>query len=139
MTPTPTPTLTLLRVAYRNDGTPGVLLLNGDTPFALSLERPWLDNTVGKSCIPVGTYTCRRVQSPKFGNTFEVTSVPGRSAILFHKGNVDDDSHGCILVGEEFAVWNDGSVSIARSGYGFTEFLDRFALVDEFSLTVRSV
>lgn len=130
--------LHLLRVAYRTDGTPGVLLDGGDTPFALTMERPWLDNAVGKSCIPVGMYTCRRVQSPKFGNTFEVTGVPGRSAILFHKGNIDDDSHGCILVGEEFAVWNDGSVSIARSGYGYTEFMDRFAQVNDFPLVVRS-
>lgn len=128
----------LKRVAYRNDGTMGVLLDNGDTPFALSLEPPWRENQRGVSCIPVGTYLCRRVSSPKFGNTFEITGVPGRSHILFHKGNIDDHTEGCVLVGEEFAVWDDGSVSVARSGAGFTEFLDRLAQEDSFYLTVPS-
>jgi hypothetical protein len=129
--------ITLKRISYRADGTFGVLLEN-DEPFALTVERAWLDNAVGKSCIPPGIYTCRRVQSPKFGNTFEVTNVAGRSAILFHKGNIDDDSHGCILIGEEFTHWNDGSVSIARSGFGFTEFLDRLEGKDQFGLTIIS-
>lgn len=127
--------LTIKRIASRSDGTFGVLL-DGGEPFALTLERSWLNNAVGKSCIPLGVYMCRRVQSPKFGNTFEVSNVPGRTHILFHKGNIDDDSHGCILIGEEFTHWNDGSVSIARSGPGFTEFLERLAGADEFGLTV---
>ena len=126
---------TLKRIAHREDGTFGVLL-DGDAPFALTLERPWLDNAVGKSCIPTGIYLCLRVQSPKFGNTFEVTNVFGRSHILFHKGNIDDDTHGCILIGEEYTPWSDGSVSIARSGYGFTEFLDRLENRDQFGLTI---
>lgn len=136
-------TLLIQRLAYRDDGTPGVLLDLADgllsrspEPFALTLEPPWRDNTVGRSCIPVGTYLCRRVQSPKFGNTFEITGVPGRTHVLFHKGNIDDNTEGCVLVGEEFARWSDGSVSIMRSGPGFTEFLDRLAQDDSFMLRV---
>lgn len=135
--------LTIKRLVYREDGTPGVLLDDGQggfydvaEPFALTLEPPWKDNTVGRSCIPVGTYLCRRVQSPKFGNTFEITGVPGRTHVLFHKGNIDDNTEGCVLVGEEFARWTDGSVSIMRSGPGFTEFLDRLAQDDSFMLRV---
>lgn len=134
----------LQRLVYREDGTPGVLLDLGagapqdsPEPFALTLEPPWRDNAVGRSCIPVGQYTCRRVQSPKFGNTFEITDVPGRTHVLFHKGNTEDNTEGCVLVGEEFARWGDGRVSVARSGYGFMEFLDRLAAEDEFVLDVR--
>ena len=126
----------LKRIASRADGTFGVLLGAGDEPFALTLERPWADNAVGKSCIPAGTYTCKRVLSPKFGNTFEVTNVEGRSHILFHRGNVDDDTHGCILVGEKFESWADKSVSIQASAEGFKEFLFRLEGVDEFELTI---
>jgi hypothetical protein len=131
-------TVTIHRIAHRMDGTFGVILMAGVLPIALSLERPWNNNAVGASCIPEGQYICKRVNSPKFGNTFEVTGVPGRTLILFHKGNIDDDSHGCILVGEEFSTWTDGSASIARSGDGFTEFLRRLEDVNEFFLTVKS-
>lgn len=129
--------IALKRVARTPDATYGVLLIGG-TPFAVSLERPWLDNAVGKSCIPKGEYICRRVQSPKFGNTFEVTGVNGRLAILFHKGNISDNSHGCILVGEQFnfVMGKDG---ITGSKEGFEEFLRRTADLDQFTLNVFEV
>lgn len=125
--------LRLLRVAHHATGTYGVLSADG-LPFAVTLERPWLNNESGKSCIPVGTYTCRRVNSPHFGNTFDV-EVPGRSLIRFHKGNLDDDSHGCILVGEEFDPVL-GSQGITASEKGFAEFLAKTQAVDEFTLEV---
>ena len=89
------------RVATGENGTFGVLI-HENLPFAVTLEREWLDNKQNISCIPAGTYTCQRIYSMKFGETFEVTNVPNRTHILFHKGNLDDDSHGCILIGEWF-------------------------------------
>lgn len=127
-------TLIIRRVATGTDGTFGVIL-SGDIPFAVTLERQWLDNRVGKSCIPAGTYKCKRVDSPKFKNTFEVTNVPGRSHILFHKGNIDDDSHGCILVGEQYEKLND-SPAILASNAGFQEFLRELMYTDDFRLIV---
>ena len=82
--------LTIKRLETGNQGTFGVLI-NGGIPFGLTLERQWLNNQSNISCIPEGGYLCKRVKSPKFGNTFEVTDVTGRSHILFHKGNLDDD------------------------------------------------
>jgi len=129
--------ITLKRIAQIEDATYGVLLDDG-LPFALSLERAWKNNEVGKSCIPKGTYICKRVQSPKFGDTFEVTGVPGRSAILFHKGNINDDSHGCILVGEQFNPVL-GKNGIVASAEGFTEFLRRLSGLQQFTLTIVEV
>jgi hypothetical protein len=106
-----------------SDGTFGVLL-EENIPFALTVERPWLSNQKGISCIPGGSYSCRRVDSPKFGNTFEVVGVSDRSEILFHKGNVDEDSHGCIIIGEQFESLN-GKIAVLASAKGFSEFLDR--------------
>lgn len=127
--------LTLKRVALNDDATFGVLLL-GTIPFAVTLERPWLNNAPQKSCIPFGVYVCKRVKSPKFGDTFEVTGVPGRSHILFHQGNIPEDSLGCILVGERFDPVN-GKNGITASREGFKEFLRHFIDRTEFTLTIE--
>lgn len=128
-------TLTLKRVSLTSYATFGVML-DGNIPFTLTLERPWLNNKKGESCIPAGEYICRRVNSPKFGNTFEVTNVPGRSAILFHKGNLVDDSHGCILVGEQFGLIGD-SPGVLESKVGYGEFLFKLKDENEFKLIVQ--
>ena len=127
----------LIRVSKAQTGTYGVLL-QGAIPFAVTLERPWLDNQVGVSCIPSGTYTCKRVHSPKFGTTFEVCDVPGRSEILFHKGNIDDDSHGCILVGESFNQVL-GKPGITSSAQGFAEFVQITLMTESFPLEIVEV
>jgi len=61
--------------------------------------------------------------------------VPGRSHILFHKGNLADDSRGCILVGEAFNPVG-GVDGITASKEGFTEFLAINDGAMEFTLTV---
>ena len=124
--------LTLLRVGSSHYGTFGVLR-DGHVPFALTLEQPWRDNRPNESCIPAGSYVCRRVQSPKFGNTFEVTNVPGRSHILFHRGNFIEDTYGCILVGESFTYLNH-LPGIGQSTQGFAEFLSLLDSLDSFAL-----
>lgn len=130
-------TLSLKRVAANADGTFGVLL-DGDTPFAVTLERKWLDNRAEVSCIPVGVYICKRVNSPRFGDTFEVTGVSGRSHILFHSGNSEDDTKGCILVAEQFGSIN-GKTAVQVSREGFAEFMARLKGVDEFSVEIEDV
>lgn len=126
----------LTRVAHTEEGTFGVLLEEG-TPFCLSIERPWLDNQKNISCIPTGMYICRRVKSPKFGITFEVCDVKGRSNILFHKGNIIDDTHGCIVLGEMFEPLGT-RLAVLSSGKAMLEFLGRTASFNEFALEVAS-
>jgi hypothetical protein len=114
----------------------GVLVRDDGIPFALTLERPWLDNQRSVSCINTGTYAALRHKSPRFGETFWLQDVSGRSEILLHKGNIDDDTHGCILVGEQFnpVMGEDG---ITASKAGFDEFMALQRGCDEFSLTVK--
>ncbi len=128
--------ITLKRIASRDDGTYGVLLADG-APFAVTLERPWRDNRRGESCIPPGAYTCIRVQSPKFGPTWMVKDVPGRSEILFHAGNVFTDSHGCILVAERYIVWQDGGCAIADSRVGIAELMSLTNGIVSFNLKIE--
>mgnify|MGYP001610832386 CR=1 FL=1 len=121
--------ITIKRISYLIEGTFGVLL-EDNVPFSLTAELPWLANLPKKSCIPCGTYICKRAHSPKFGDTFEITKVPNRSNILFHKGNVPKkDSKGCILIGERFEMIGT-NVAVVASGEGFKEFLDRLSKVN---------
>ena len=90
----------LLERDLEDDGyaTFGRLVL-GNVLKLRTLELPWKNNERGISCIPEGVYECKPFPSHRFGMTWEVTRVPDRSAILFHKGNYPKDTRGCILVG----------------------------------------
>tara|TARA_R110000803_G_scaffold162334_1_gene225963 strand:- start:5 stop:430 length:426 start_codon:yes stop_codon:yes gene_type:complete len=130
--------LRLKRIATsKEEGTFGVLL-DGYVPFAVSLEPPFIVQPDGLttpniSCIPTGIYVCKRVNSPRFGDTFEVTDVEEghRSHILFHKGNSTKNTLGCILIGEGF-----GSLGIERSRQGFDEFKSKTSELDQFILQI---
>lgn len=135
--------ITLQRVTGLSPTRPtyGVLVDEG-VAFALTLEPAWLNNGA-KSCIPEGVYRCVRDVSPKFGETFEVTGVLGRSRILFHWGSFAADSLGCILVGERFTDLNadgvqDLSMSRTTAGAGFLEFLERLRGCNEFTFRVAN-
>jgi len=126
--------LDLIRVGQSGRGTQGVLRF-GAVAFALTLERPWQNNQENVSCIPPGRYRCERIRSPKFGWTFEVKNVPNRTHVLFHSGNTLEDTHGCILVGEEFSgTWE--KPTLASSQRGFIEFLNCLEGVNAFELNV---
>lgn len=135
------------RVALTPIAAFGVLIGPDGIPFTNTLERPWMNNQSGVSCIPAGFYLSRRCRksadydfkdSPKFGDTFQVVSVQGRQYILFHKGNLASDSHGCILVGERFDIVH-GVPGVSESAKGFDEFMAKLAGVDEFDLEIREV
>jgi hypothetical protein len=111
------------------------VLLHGGLPFAVTLERPWRNNKRGESCIPLGNYYASRVDSPRFGDTFEVKDVPGRKHILFHKGNIMDDTHGCIIVGESFDYLQHER-AVLSSGKGFGEFMALLNDAADFSLVI---
>ena len=130
-------TLTLLRVGQSSRGTFGVLR-DGAVPFAVTMELPWTDNTPNESCIPSGRYICRRIRSPKFGDTFEVTRVPNRTAILWHAGNTLEDTRGCIMVGEEFSGTYDHPM-IVSSQRGFGEFMALLNGQNAFNLDIIQV
>ena len=130
-------TLDLITVGQSERGTFGVLR-RGQVPFALTLELPWRDNQENVSSIPRGSYVCRRVVSPHFGEVFEVTNVPGRTHVLLHKANTLKDLKGCIGVGEEFA----GGVAapyLADSKRGFDEFMALLSGVETFRLNILDV
>ena len=129
--------LQILRVAENEHGTFSVLLWD-QRPFAVSLEPRWKNNEENISCIPSGQYMCSRVQSPTFGETFEVIGVPGRTNVLFHWGNRIVDTEGCILVAEEFGkLYGDDAVLSSRRG--FNELMKITKEMDGFNVLIRYV
>ena len=128
--------ITMRRVSYLPEGTFGVIMQD-NIPFALTGELPWLGNQSQVSCIPCGKYICKRVNSPKFGDTFEITGIPGRSNVLFHKLNIPKkESKGCVGIGEEFGMIGM-NVAILASGKGYGEFMDRMKGVSGFELEIK--
>ena len=122
--------LTLVRFFQDAKATLGALKLEGirhDPIF--TLENP-LRETPVDSLIPAGTYICRPYTSQRWPNTFEVMNVPGRTAILFHYGNFESDTLGCILVGlgagimqSQPAVMNSkAAMNLLRELVGGSEF-----------------
>ena len=104
-----------------------------DDDFALcTLENPWLDNEPYISCIPKGAYDCIRVNSPRYGNTFTVPDVEGRTHILFHWGNWEKNTLGCILLGK---LTNSRDM-IMDSRRAFGEFIKHTQDVDGFLLDI---
>jgi hypothetical protein len=124
----------LMRLEEGPEGTFGVLRLNGRV-YCVTLEPPDRENQRNVSCIPPGTYTCRSVDSPRFGRTYEITGVPDRSHILFHAGNQTHETKGCILLGRKFGSLN-GSRGVLESSGALAGFIARIGEAASFEITI---
>ncbi|WP_285907677.1 DUF5675 family protein [Pseudodesulfovibrio pelocollis] len=125
---------TLIRYDEDRDGTFGVLIIDG-RPFCSTLEPPDLNNAANISCIPPGVYTCGIVDSPRYGRTFEVQDVPGRTHILIHSGNIVAHTMGCILLGQYVGKLK-GDRAVLNSGATFSRFMAQMSGLTEFRLTI---
>lgn len=124
----------LHRIANIPEGIFGVFKDAG-VPFCVTVEN-------NDFVFPDGDYLCRRVNSPKYGNTFEICGIKGRSKILVHWGNWEDNSLGCVIIGEGYdpLKMNNGELKngVVSSKVAFAEFLRRTAGMNEFMLKVRT-
>lgn len=123
--------------------TPGIAYIRGN-PLLATLEPPSLNNLPLVSCIPPGTYECKLRKKVTIGTTlysfaYEVTNVPNRTGIYFHKGNFKEDTHGCILVGRYFH-----EAGVGDSALGYNVFMSKMedplkpiSQLPEFALTIR--
>lgn len=128
----------LIRKDFVESGIFGTLESEDGAFFCRTLEHSYFDEKIGHlPKLPPGVYTCvRGVHRLKRGGpfvTFEVTNVPGHSGILFHPGNVEADSEGCILLG----LGQEGDKQITDSRLAFEGFLEFNAGLDQFELTVE--
>ena len=91
-----------LKRNYQQSKTTGILTLPSGAEVE-TLERPWLDNQVGVSCIPSGIYKFKRDHYGKH-QWFSLLDVPGRTFIEIHPGNKVSHSEGCILMSKKDCV-----------------------------------
>ncbi len=123
----------IVRFSETKDGTFGVMEYNG-VPFSYTLEPN--DRGNGRnSCIPPGRYHCIRHHGTKFKNAWAITNVPNRSAILFHVGNIEDDSLGCILMGSTLASVKS-KLGVIHSSNTFNKFMNISDRASQLNLTI---
>lgn len=128
---TETARLELKTVTVRKDGCFSVLLWDGQ-PFAVSVEHTFEN---GHPIIRSGWYVCKRDFYHKGGyETFEIP-VLDHTRILFHKGNTEEDSRGCVLVAESFGVIGK-QTAVSDSRLGFGELMALTAGLKEFKMLV---
>ena len=83
---------------------------------ACVLELPDLGNQKFISRIPAGTYEVIKSNSPRYGLSFHIKAVFGRTHILIHAGNYKKDTKGCILLGATFKdIDRDGLADVTSS------------------------
>ena len=102
----------LVRDEYLQSSTLGKLYWNG-VFLCYTLEdaiRPRYLKIVDHTAIPSGHYPMIVSYSPRFKREMvEIKNVPNFLAIRIHGGNNEDDTSGCILVGEnrgDGKIWN---------------------------------
>lgn len=123
------------RVIYDDRCVRGILLIEDLVRFC-TLENPWLDNAQNISCIPEGTYDFVRTGSYRFGRTFKVSGVEGRTHILVHWGNTAKDTEGCILLGSRFgSLYGEPAVLASRDA--FRRFMNLMNSLDIEETTIK--
>jgi Family of unknown function (DUF5675) len=109
-------------------------------PFMVTLEHAYeQDDGSYAPKIPPGVYTCvlgtHSLSNGVPFQTYEITGVAGHSGLLFHTGNWDSDSSGCVLCGQTQIV-EDGSDMITNSRITFNNFMARLGGVQTWQLKV---
>lgn len=95
---------TLTRITSGYNGTLGAITDETGHELCKTCERP---PTGPHPCVPEGTYTFELYASPTKGQVWITQDVPGRSDIEIHAGNDENDSLGCILVGDRYGTVDD--------------------------------
>jgi hypothetical protein len=129
----------VLRISSGKDSTSGLLFEvdnNKRTFLAYTLEDEQRDVKVwGETRIPAGTYKLKlRTEGGfhnrylnKYGNTFHkgmihVKDVPGFEYILWHTGNTDEHTAGCLILGNTQTnnrIAKDGFIGSSVDAYKF--------------------
>lgn len=128
--------LKLITTLHTVKGIFGFITDMNDSELAVTLQHAYqLVTGDYEPKLQPGTYTCNRSQHELHSGpieTFEVMHVPGHTGILFHYGNYNADSDGCILLG----TYADAN-QIYNSRVAFDKFMKLQTGVDSFTLIVE--
>lgn len=121
--------LKLVRLDYFADGIFGEIRDASDRTLFVTLEHSYKsDSGQYLPKTPAGSYTCVRGQHRLATmehpfEAFEITNVPGHTNILFHVGNYNKDSEGCVLIGTDQLKLSQLHM-ITNSKAAFQRFMD---------------
>ena len=132
--------LILTRTRGVEHGIFGILDAQGGRRICVTLEHAYpFGGVLYVPKLPDGDYQCVRgahrlaSQDNPF-MTFEIMGVPGHTGMLFHVGNYNRDSAGCVLVGTGFTKFG-----IRDSRLAFIKFMQAQAGQSTFALKVVTV
>jgi len=129
----------IIRTQFGKDATNGLLFINGVFE-CYTLEDQYQDKKVyGETCIPEGSYDVVLRKEGGFHNRYkarydfhkgmlEIKDIPNFKWVLFHLGNTDENTAGCVLVGDtqqDLDVSKDGF--IGSSGNAYKKFYPKVA------------
>ncbi len=130
----------LIRTDFDETGIFGILTSDDGNETYMTLEHAYrglnYTDSMYSPKIPNGVFKCVRRKHQLEGmlhtiETFEITGVVGHKDLLFHPGNTNADSSGCILLG---LARND--VGVLNSREAFRKFMESKIGVNIFTLTV---
>lgn len=113
------------------------LLYIDDGFFCFTLEPSWKKNLFN-SCIPDGKYKTAYYSSQKFGRCLALRNVKRRSGILIHKGNIQKDTTGCILLGSQIGLL-DGRYAVLSSTATYIRFMAYMFPYNGLTLTIKTM
>lgn len=135
--------LSLSRFQKQREGIASLLEDASGKTVSVTLEHAYPDGSGGwEPKIPNGTFTCVRgkhrldsMPVGEFFETFMITGVPGHTNLLFHWGNWEKDSDGCVLTGAALTE-SPGGLMVTNSKATFKKIMGLLEGVDQFTLTV---
>ena len=134
--------LQLIRTQFGKDAVNGMLFVDGVFECYV-LEDEYRDIKIaGETCIPEGTYPIEYRNEGGFFNRYtkkyptihkgrgmlEIKQIPNFKWVLFHLGNTDENTAGCVLVGstqQDLDVSKDGFIGNSKLAY--TNFYPKVA------------
>jgi len=144
--------LILNRTKYSEDGIFGELLNDSGGFVCCTLEHAFIkpDRTF-EAKVAAGEYLCKVGTGPLEGGfhalhdgipfmAFEIQDVPEFrglpvTGILFHIGNYQQDSEGCILLGKQIGQKSSGGNMLMASKQAFDDFMQKQG-VDPFTIKI---
>lgn len=136
--------LILTRKEFREDGIFSELMDESGNLVAVTLDHAYPMDGSFQPKIHLGKFICRRglhrlENMTQDFETFEITGIEGHSNILFHVGNFNKDSSGCLLLGTSFGQNGaKGAKMILCSRVAFGQFMKLQEGADEFELLVTA-
>ena len=148
--------LTLLRHQFGKDATNGMLFINGIFECYTLEDEIREVKVYGETAIPEGTYPIEfrkeggfhqrysaRYKNAHYG-MLEIKEIPNFKWVLFHSGNTDENSAGCVLVGDtqqDLDLSKDGFIGSSRNAY--KKMYDKIAVPmvngEKVTLTIKSI